>query len=68
MEHHPCQKCPVEVYGAEIAAEVLPHIYDDQQECARTHGCAHDRCLLDGCWPEEMQQEMPPCAKSPVAA
>ena len=50
MEQHPCLKCPVEVYGAEIAAEVLPHVYDDQQECARTHGCRRDQCLLDGSW------------------
>lgn len=52
MEQRPCLKCPVEAYGAEIAVEVLPHVYDDQQECARTHGCVRDRCLLDGAWPQ----------------
>ncbi|HET9700942.1 MAG TPA: hypothetical protein VFP70_08490 [Burkholderiales bacterium] len=67
MEQHPCLKCPVEVYGAEIAAEVLPHVYDDQPECARTHGCVHDRCLLEGCWPEN-PGKTPLGAQSPLAA
>jgi hypothetical protein len=67
MELHPCVKCPVEVYGAEIAAEVLPHVYDDQQECARTHGCVRDRCLLDGWWPEDPDNSRL-AAESPVAA
>ena len=57
MEQRPCLKCPVEVYGAEIAAEVLPHVYDDQQECSYTHGCVRDQCLLDGCWPATWETE-----------
>lgn len=48
------RKCPVEDYGVEIAGEVLPGIYADQQECADTHGCVRDVCLLEGAWPEEI--------------
>lgn len=48
------RKCPVEDYGVEIAGEVLPGIYADQRECAETHGCVRDVCLLEGAWPEEI--------------
>jgi hypothetical protein len=46
-------KCPVEVYGAEIAVEVLPRIYNGQEECSCAHGCVRADCLLDGSWTEE---------------
>lgn len=48
------RKCPVEDYGVEIAGEVLPGIYAHQQECAQTHGCVREICLLEGAWPEEI--------------
>ncbi len=65
------RKCPVEDYGAEIAGEVLPGIYAHQQECAETHGCVRDVCLLDGAWPEEIlgreDFEEDPAPESPRA-
>ena len=53
MKNYLNGKCPVEVYGAEVAADVLPQIYEDQPECARIHGCVRSGCLLDGVWPEQ---------------
>jgi hypothetical protein len=43
-------KCPVEVYGVEVAIEVVPKLYAGQQDCSCTHGCVREECLLDGSW------------------
>jgi hypothetical protein len=51
MEDELPNKCPAEVYGADIAAVVLRRIYENQEECARIRGCARERCAIEKHWP-----------------
>jgi hypothetical protein len=46
-------KCPAEIYGADLVAEIMTRVYPSQVACAESHGCERDVCLLEGRWPEE---------------
>lgn len=53
MDDQPKTKCPAEVYGVELVAEIMTLTYDSQEACAESHGCGNRVCLLEGLWPEE---------------